>query len=208
MFGITDFPLFALSAALLVAAPGPDFVYVTTRGIAQGRTAGGLSALGISTGLLVHTLFAALGLSALIQASRTAYLLIKYAGAAYLIYLGLRTLLSRKRLLDPEKPVAMSRSSAVFRQGVLTNVFNPKAILTFLAFIPQFVDAGASNPVPQFLVLGITIAAIAAVWFGFVGYFAGIIGARLQRSPTMQRILTTASGAVLVLLGVRLLLER
>jgi threonine/homoserine/homoserine lactone efflux protein len=182
-------------------SPGPDFLYVTSRGIAQGKRAGVLSAAGISVGLLVHTLLAAFGLSAIIQASRTAYLIIKYIGAAYLIYLGIRACLSKA---DTEKTNLASFSKSAFHQGVLTNVFNPKAIITFMAFLPQFVDSRIARPIAPFLLLGVTLAVIALLWFVFTGYFAGMVGTFIKSRKGFQNAIKYISGSILVLLGIRL----
>ncbi|HSR18856.1 MAG TPA: LysE family translocator [Ignavibacteriaceae bacterium] len=205
MEGIINLPLFIISAAILVIAPGPDFIYVTSRGISEGHKAGVLSALGISVGLLIHTLFAAFGLSAIIQASSTAYILIKFAGAGYLIYLGIKALLRKDSLNSKE---IESKKGNVFKQGVLTNVFNPKAIITFMAFLPQFVDLKMSSHIIQFSILGIIIAVIAVLWFGLVGYFSGIIGSVIKKSRLFQNVVSYLSGTVMIALGLRLALKK
>lgn len=184
-------------------SPGPDFLYVTSRGIAQGKRAGVLSAAGISVGLLVHTLLAAFGLSAIIQASRTAYLIIKYIGAGYLIYLGARACLTKT---SNESATVQSFPKSAFHQGVLTNVFNPKAIITFMAFLPQFVDGKIAHPITPFLILGVTLALIALLWFVFTGYFAGMVGMFIKSRKGFQNAIKYVSGSILVLLGIRLAL--
>jgi threonine/homoserine/homoserine lactone efflux protein len=202
MSGILNFQLFVISAIIIVMAPGPDFLYVTTRGISQGKKAGVLSALGISVGLLIHTILAAFGLSAIIQASRIAYLVIKYIGAAYLVYLGIKTILSKKQ--QEETAGAENFKKGAFHQGILTNVFNPKAIVTFMAFLPQFVDSRISHPIAQFTLLGCILALVAAIWFSFTGYFSGLIGNFIKNSHHFQNGIKYLSGSVLVLLGLRL----
>jgi len=204
--GIINLPLFIISSAILVIAPGPDFIYVTSRGISEGHKAGVLSALGISVGLLIHTLFAAFGLSALIQASSAAYLLIKFAGAGYLIYLGFKALITKSKLNSETEN--SNKKGSVFNQGVLTNVFNPKAIVTFMAFLPQFVDIKISNPVMQFSILGAIIAVIAVIWFGIVGYFSGVVGSVIKKSRRFQTVVTYLSGTVMIALGLRLALKK
>lgn len=202
MTGIINFPFFVITSIILIMAPGPDFLYVTTRGISQGKRAGLLSAAGISTGLLIHTLLAAFGLSAIVQASRIAYEVIKYIGAAYLVYLGIKTVLSKDKLLDGENETGKKKNS--FHQGVLTNVFNPKAIITFMAFLPQFVDIKINHPIIQFLFLGIILSFIALIWFGMIGYFAGLIGSFIKGSRKFKNTVKYLSGSILVLLGLRL----
>jgi len=206
MDGIVNLPLFIISSIIIVIAPGPDFIYVTTRGISEGSKSGMLSAIGISTGLLVHTMFAAFGLSAIIQSSVLAYQVIKYLGAGYLIYLGIKALLGKED--NKTKEIENYSKTGVFRQGVITNVFNPKAVVTFVAFLPQFVNAHITNPVTQFFELGLILAFIAAAWFGIVGYFAGIIGAYIKKNIWFRRVIKYISGTVMVSLGLKAAFSR
>jgi threonine/homoserine/homoserine lactone efflux protein len=205
MIGIVNLPLFIITSIIIIVAPGPDFIYVTTRGVSQGKKAGTISALGISVGLLIHTLLAAFGLSAIIQTSRIAYLAIKYVGAGYLIFLGVKAIMTRNQLLS-DNDRNISRKGA-FHQGVLTNVFNPKAIITFMAFLPQFVDIRINHPIGQFLFLGVILSLIAVLWFGVVGYFAGLIGAFIKKSIPFQNGIRYLSGSILILLGLRLAMK-
>jgi threonine/homoserine/homoserine lactone efflux protein len=206
MVGIINLPLFIITSIIIIVAPGPDFIYVTTRGVSQGKKAGTVSALGISVGLLIHTLLAAFGLSAVIQTSRIAYLAIKYIGAGYLIFLGIKTFISRNQLLSGNEEKDSKKN--VFRQGVLTNVFNPKAIVTFMAFLPQFVDIKINHPIWQFLFLGVILSFIAVLWFGVVGYFAGLIGTFIRKNYLFQNGIKYLSGSILILLGLRLALKK
>jgi threonine/homoserine/homoserine lactone efflux protein len=202
MVGIINLPLFLITSLIIIIAPGPDFIYVTTRGVSQGKKFGALSALGISAGLLIHTMLAAFGLSAIIQASRIAYLAIQYIGAGYLIYLGLKTFMTNNTLMSGD--VKSQSKKSAFRQGVLTNLFNPKAIVTFMAFLPQFVDSKINHPISQFLFLGCILSFIAILWFGVVGYFAGLIGTCIKKSIVFQNVIKYLSGSILILLGIRL----
>jgi threonine/homoserine/homoserine lactone efflux protein len=206
MPGIINFPLFIITSIIIIMAPGPDFIYVTTRGVAQGKRAGTLSALGISVGLLIHTLLAAFGLSAIIHASRIAYEVIKYLGAGYLIYLGIKSLLTKESLIKENEKKTDNKNA--FHQGVLTNVFNPKAIITFMAFLPQFVDIKISHPIAQFLFLGFILALTAVIWFGIVGYFAGLVGSFVKKNKVFQRAIKYLSGSILILLGLRLAVRK
>jgi threonine/homoserine/homoserine lactone efflux protein len=207
MDGLINFPLFLISSLLIIIAPGPDFIYVTTRGISEGNKAGLLSALGISIGLLIHTLFAAFGLSAIIQASRFVYMIIKYIGAGYLIYIGIKFLLNRKKsnINDLKSEV---RKHNVLKQGIITNVFNPKAIVTFMAFLPQFVDIKITNPTGQFITLGMILSIMAVLWFSIIGYFAGSIGTYIRKNEKIQKWISCISGSVMIILGLRLALKR
>ncbi len=206
MEGILNYKLFLLSSIMIVAIPGQDFLYVMSRGMALGKKAGVISAIGISAGLMVHTLLAAFGLSVIIQTSAVAYMLIQYFGAAYLVYLGVKTLRTKGEL-NAEKPTKVN-SKNIFMQGVLTNVFNPKAVLVFIAFLPQFVDVHLSNPVSQLLFLGVTLSVVAVAWFSLVGYFAGFIGTFIKKNKSIQNVIRILSGSVLIGLGIRLAMQK
>ena len=202
MIDSTTFLLFVMGALALVASPGPDFLYVLSRGIAQGPKAGILSAVGISLGLLVHTALASLGLTVLLQTSFVAFQIVKFAGAIYLIYLGVKMLRSHGFSPQSERPAL--KSSAIVRQAMLTNVFNPKAALTFLAFLPQFVKPGNGSTEVQVLILGVTLVLLALAWFILIGTFAGSVGAWLHSRPRFSGWVQTLTGGVLIALGVRL----
>jgi threonine/homoserine/homoserine lactone efflux protein len=207
MEGIINFQLFIISSIIIIIAPGPDFIYVTTRGISDGNKAGVTSAIGISAGLLIHTLFAAFGLSAIIQASRIAYSIIKYLGAGYLIFIGIKAIISKNKI-DEFKTDRTYNNGNIFKQGILTNVFNPKAIVTFMAFLPQFVNVNISHPVTQFTLLGLILSTMAIIWFGFVGYFAGIFGSIIKRNKIIQDGIKYISGSIMILLGLRLAIKK
>jgi threonine/homoserine/homoserine lactone efflux protein len=207
MEGIINFQLFIISSIIIIIAPGPDFIYVTTRGISDGNKAGVISAIGISVGLLIHTLFAAFGLSAIIQASRIAYSIIKYLGAGYLIFIGIKAIISKNKI-DEFKTDRTYNNGNIFKQGILTNVFNPKAIVTFMAFLPQFVNGDISHPVIQFTLLGLILSTMAIIWFGFVGYFAGIFGSIIKRNKIIQEGIKYISGSIMILLGLRLAIKK
>lgn len=207
MDGFLNIPLFLISSILLIIAPGPDFIYVTTRGISEGNKAGLLSAVGISIGVLIHTLFVAFGLSTIIQASGFVYLIIKYVGAGYLIFLGIKILLNRK-VPSEEDAIPVTKKSNVLRQGIITNVFNPKVIITFMAFLPQFVDTSVTNPMAQFIGLGLALSIMSLIWFSAVGFFAGSFGAYIQKNSRIQNWINRIGGSVMILLGLRLALQK
>ena len=205
MLGDTNLVLFLTASLVVIVAPGPDNILVLTRGISQGRKAALVSAGGASVGLVCHSLFAAAGLSAILAQSAVAFSVVKYAGAAYLIYLGAKTLLSRGGFaLSGEAGTLRLRS--VFAQGVASNVMNPKIAVFFLAYLPQFVDPAAGGTAPQLLLLGLTFALLTWIVFSLLGYFSGTLGDRLVRRPRLSDALRWITGGVFVLLGLRLAL--
>ena len=193
--------VFALASFLLIVVPGPAVLYVVTRSIAQGRRAGLVSMLGVEAGGLVHVTAAAIGLSAIIASSATAFTVVKLAGAAYLISIGVRRLVAREEAL-PAATVAGRSAKRLFAQGVVVNVLNPKTAVFFLAFLPQFVDPARGTVTLQFLVLGLTFVAVAMVSDGAYALAAGTAGDRLRGSERVRRWLGRFSGAVFVGLGV------
>ena len=210
MSGVHDFGLFIISGLLLNVAPGPDTAYIAGRSVQLGWRGGILAALGISTGCLSHVFAAALGLSALLVASSTAFAAVKWAGAAYLCYVGLTMLLSRPR--DPnemrpreENAVALSR---VFWQGALTNVLNPKVAMFFLAFLPQFVDADAPHKPFAFLTLGLIFVFNGTLWCLAVAVAAARAAGRLRKSGHTMAWINRGLGALFIYLGGRIALAQ
>ncbi|SFR34952.1 Threonine/homoserine/homoserine lactone efflux protein [Halogeometricum rufum] len=190
----TTFLAFCGAAVALILTPGPDTMYVLARGM-QGRGAGVRSALGISTGVLVHTAAAALGLAALLRAAPTAYRLVKYAGAAYLVYLGVSAVRD-----DEFDPAIETDAEASFRRGVLVNALNPKVALFFLAFLPGFAGSG-SGADARMLLLGATYAALTALYLTVVAVASGRVG-RILSSSRFSSGLSWLGGSVMVALGV------
>ena len=201
MISLTTIGLFAAASLVLAITPGPDLLYIATRSVAQGRSAGVVSALGVHTGVLIHTFAAALGLSALIAASATAFSIVKYAGAAYLIYLGLKTLLSKEDTLEI-RPTDRSKLTKVFYQGLITNVLNPKVILFFLAFLPQFVDPAQGNIALQLILFGLLLIAVTLPIDISVGLAGGAIGSWLKRKRNVQKASKWVTGSVFIILGI------
>src|SRR5215831_17058152 len=154
MFGIHDLPLFVVSGILLNMTPGQDTLYIVGRTVSQGRRAGLLSVAGITSGCIVHSLAAAFGLSAILATSARAFTVVKLAGGAYLVYLGVKMLLDRSASNGPATDLEPEGDMAIYRAGLLTNVLNPKVALFFLAFLPQFITAGTDTRVLAFLSLG------------------------------------------------------
>jgi threonine/homoserine/homoserine lactone efflux protein len=191
--------LFSLAALALIVVPGPAVLYIVARGVDQGRRAGVVSALGIAAGSTVHVAAATVGISALVVSSARAFELVKYAGAAYLVFLGVRRLLTRDEASDEAPEQAPLRS--VFAQGVIVNVLNPKTALFFLAFLPQFVDPEAGSVALQTLVLGTTFAVLALASDSLYGLAAGSLGGALRRSAAFLRVQRYVSGSIFVGLG-------
>ena len=209
MFGITQFPFFIVAVLLLNATPGPDTAYIVGRSVSQGRSAGLVSALGISAGCCVHSLACAFGLTALLAASAAAFTVIKLVGAAYLVYLGVMLLLKRPAadLNDeaPAPPVAATRSlRALFLQGFWTNVLNPKVVLFFVSFFPQFVSAASPHKTLAFLVLGAVFVLMSTGWNGTVAWLAGTITRRMGKNLSLRRWLDRLIGSAFVALGIKL----
>ena len=171
MIGLNDFLLFAFASLMLNITPGNDMLYVATRSASQGVKAGIVSSLGIAGGCLVHLLAAVIGLSAIIANSAVAFNIIKYIGAAYLVFLGIRSFLSKQNKFDLNDKIEKIPLSKLFWQGVFTNVLNPKVALFFLAFLPQFIHPEKGNAPLQILLLGL--------WFNFSGTIVNIIVAML-----------------------------
>ena len=197
--------LYVAASLALIATPGQDMLYVITRSLAQGRLAGVCSAIGVCCGILVHTALVALGLGALLLASEGLFAAVKLAGAAYLVYLGLRLLLSR---LPPAALRAAAgrplTAAGLVAQGMLSNVTNPKIVLFFLAFLPQFVEPHGAHPTRDLVFLGVLYAAMALPVKAAVGIAAGSLSERMLRSPAALAWMNRASGVVLVGLGLRL----
>jgi threonine/homoserine/homoserine lactone efflux protein len=196
--------LFMAAGLALNVTPGPDMLYVATRSTAEGRRAGIVSALGIGAGTLVHVAALALGLSAALAAVPVAYDAVRWAGAAYLVWLGARALLRPAPALG-EATIAPAPLGAVFRQGVVTNVLNPKVALFFLAFLPQFVDASRGSPVAQIVALGLLFDVQGTLVNLVVALAASRAGVALRRGRG-ARVLQRVTGGVFLLLGARLAL--
>lgn len=196
--------LYVVASLALIATPGQDMLYVIARSLAQGRAAGLCSALGVSLGILVHTALAALGIAALLQASETLFVALKLGGAAYLTYLGLRMIFARNAARDAAKPARPLAPLALVGQGVLSNVSNPKIVIFFMAFLPQFVDPASAHPTRDLVFLGALYAAMAFVVKGAIAWAIASVARRAPPSPRVIAWGERAGGAILVALGVRL----
>ncbi len=194
--------LYVAASLALIVTPGQDMLYVVSRSLAQGRLAGVCSALGVSLGILVHTALAALGVGALLHAVPSLFLALRIAGAAYLVYLGVRMLACAPRMVPGYR--ARAPLLTVVREGIVSNVSNPKIVLFFVAFLPQFVEPSSPHATRDLVFLGALYAALALPVKAAVGIAAGAFSERLARSPCAIAWMNRAGGAVLVALGLRL----
>jgi threonine/homoserine/homoserine lactone efflux protein len=211
MLGIHHYWLFIATAILLIITPGQDTFFILGRSLSAGRNAGIAAALGISTGSVAHTVLAALGLSALLATSPSAFMAVKLAGAAYLVYIGVRAVLSKGGGLPGEgggAPEGARVRWAAFRQGVLTNLLNPKVALFFLALLPQFIDAGSTHKVGAFLALGLSFVALGVAWCVMLAVAAAKLRGVFLRRPSMATVLNRVAGAVFIGLGIKLATSR
>jgi len=204
MFGIHNFGLFLAAGVLLNLTPGPDTLYILGRSAAQGREAGVASALGISLGSVFHTCAAALGLSAILATSALAFVAIKLVGGAYLVFLGIKMILDRRRKLILPSNFRRRTAIAAFRQGVLTNVLNPKVALFFLAFLPQFIDPASNMKIAAFIALGLTFVTTGTIWCLVLAWFASRFSERWRNNESIAQWLNRTAGAVFIFLGLRL----
>jgi threonine/homoserine/homoserine lactone efflux protein len=209
MLGIHHYGWFLATAIVLVITPGQDTFFILGRSLSGGRAAGIAAALGISAGSVLHTFAAALGLSALLATSPYAFMAVKFTGAAYLIYIGVRALLSRESGL-PREQTAMGGAGewTAFRQGVLSNLLNPKVALFFLALMPQFITAGSTNKVGAFLALGLSFVALGVAWCVVLAIAAARLRGAFLRRPSMANVLNKVAGVMFVALGLRLATAR
>jgi RhtB (resistance to homoserine/threonine) family protein len=208
MFGITHFGFFVIAVFLLNLTPGPDTAYIVGRSVAQGRGAGLISALGISAGCCVHSLACAFGLTALLAASATAFTAIKFVGALYLMYLGVRLIFTKPAAVEAAGTTratgAPKSLRQLFLQGFWTNVLNPKVVLFFVSFFPQFVTTGSDHKALAFLTLGVVFVAMSTVWNSFVAWIAGSVTQRFSGKPGLKRWLDRGVGSAFVGLGIKL----
>jgi len=203
-----QFFAFLGTAILLTLSPGPDNMLVLSVGMAKGRLRGVAFGLGCGLGCLSHTLLAAVGVSALIAASPLAFTALKVAGGLYLAWLGFGALRSRGAGKVGQAEGAVESPRSLFFKGVFANAINPKVVLFFLSFLPQFVAAGRGDANLQILLLGLTFTAQAVVLFGLLGLFSGNIGAWLNRRPKAGMWLDRLAGVVFITLGLRLIIAR
>lgn len=209
MFGIHDLPLFIISGLLLNILPGPDSLLIMTRSATQGWRAGVAASLGIGAGTMVHIFAAALGLSAVLSTSATAFTVVKLVGAAYILYMAVGLLRSRKASAEAKAPVLQTLPyRKIFAQGFLTNVLNPKVALFFLAFVPQFIALEAPSKAMAFIVLGCIFNFNGMLWCCGLALTTAKASERLKLNPSVSLWLNRATGGLFVWLGVKLALSK
>lgn len=203
--GIENFIAFLVATVLFVLTPGIETVFLINKSISQGRRSGVYTSFGLNTGALVHTLFGALGLSIMVAKSAIFFALIKYLGAAYLIYLGVAKVMSKKGLIaDTNEEQKKDSAKSSFTSGFVTNILNPKVALFFIAFFPQFISpAEIENPVP-FIVLGVIYATMTTVWYLVLTSFAGSFSTKIKENEKIGVRLNKVSGAIFVLMGLQI----
>ena len=207
MIGIENFGAFLLAGIILNLTPGADTMYILARSISQGKKAGIYSVLGISSGIIVHTFAAAFGLSLIIAQSALAFNVIKYLGAAYLVFLGIKSLTSSKKteLVHIQQKLSGKK---IFLSGMLTNVLNPKVALFFLAFLPQFIQLQhAQNPGP-YLILGMSFVATATLWTMIIALLSARFASFIRQNQHVERWINRSAGVVFILLGLKIALEK
>lgn len=213
MLDIVHFPLFVASVVLLCVTPGPDLAYIIGQSMVRGRRAGILSATGVALGSCTHAIASALGLTALIAASPLLFTVIKYIGAAYLIYLGAKMMLStfgvsKERPLDVQSNMAEVETRRLMLRGFITSITNPKVLLFFIAFFPQFVVIEGDHHVISFLVLGMVYALIGVMIDVLFAILAGGAAGAVAKNQTLRKMLDRVVGATFIGLGIRLALTR
>ncbi|QDU32758.1 Homoserine/homoserine lactone efflux protein [Poriferisphaera corsica] len=194
--------LFIGVTAVLAVTPGPDVIYVLTRGMAQGTKAALAAAFGFATGSLAHTAFAIVGISAILQASAVAFMVIKLVGAGYLIYLGLRALFDKSHF-DISGKLEGKQIKQIYKQSVIANILNPKVAIFYLSFLPQFINQD-SRAWTQLLELGAVFMVMTILVFGVIGVFAAKLGEQLKKNDKIAGSIRYVSGSVLCLLGIGL----
>ena len=209
MFGIENYLGFIVAGLVLNITPGADSIYIMTRSIAQGKRAGIYSVLGVSTGGLVHTIFASVGLSVILAKSATAFMIVKYLGVAYLVYLGVRMLIEKNNLFENEsQQFDHLNLGKIYRQGLITNILNPKVALFFLAFLPQFIEPGSTNGALPFLLLGATFMTTGTLWCLFLAYASSLVTKTLRNNDKIGKIMQKVSGGIFIGLGLKLFFSK
>lgn len=208
MLSIEQISGFLAAAVLITLSPGPDNMMVLGVGMSRGRARGMAFGLGCALGCLSHTLLATIGVSALIAASPAAFTALKVAGGLYLVWLGFGALRSRGGAKASDVPAEPEPLPKMFMRGVLANAINPKVVLFFLSFLPQFVVAAHGHANVQTAALGIIFTIQAAILFGLLGYFSGSVGRWLARSPKAGMWLDRVAGGIFVALGLKLIVSR
>lgn len=209
MSGIENFSLFIISAIIFVLTPGIDTIFILNKSLTKGKKTGFYSSLGICSGILVHTSFAALGLSIILAKSAIAFSLIKYLGAAYLIYIGLKALFSKKETLSFKQQTETTESIwTSYRSGIITNVLNPKVALFFLSFFPQFISKTNTDSALPFFILGFTYAGLGIIWCFILAHFSATFSNKLKKNEKFNFWLNKTSSVIYILMGLKIAMSK
>ncbi len=209
MFGIVNYGTFLISGILLNLTPGTDTMYILGRSISQGKKAGIVSVLGISTGIVFHIILATLGLSVILAKSDLAFKIVKYIGAMYLVFLGIQNIVKKKDgTFELKNHKEEFNYKKIYISGILTNLLNPKVGLFFLAFLPQFIDPNYAESFLPFLILGATFLTTSTTWCMILSIFASKISDGFRKNYKIKKWLDTATGALFIGLGIKLALAK
>lgn len=208
MIAINNYELFIVSCLILNITPGTDTIYILSRSIGQGKRSGVLSVLGIMTGIFIHTILVAFGLSLIVSKSLLAFSVIKYTGAAYLICLGIKTFKRHGQTVLIQKNINVVKNSEIYFQGVLTNLLNPKVILFFLTFLPQFIVPDRGNFNLGIVMLGLTFVFTGGLWCILLVYFSSYITSKVRENSKISNFLNYASGFVFITLGFKVAFDK
>ncbi|MGD9366442.1 MAG: LysE family translocator [Desulfobacteraceae bacterium] len=206
MIGTSNFTLFILTSIAVILMPGPAMLFVISNGLTRGPKASIAAAFGTTTGVFFHLFCTAFGLAVILKTSAIAFAVVKFAGAAYLICLAIKTVLSKEQIVDNLNVSEKSRNS-IFWQGILINILNPKLSIFFLAFLPQFIDSSLASSISQTLVLGTVFMVMTIILFIFYGLFASLLRRKVLNSPKILNAIKWCFASVFMALGVRLALS-
>lgn len=206
---LDSYLLFVFASIILCIVPGPDMIFLLSRTLAQGKKAGIAAAIGINVGAYLHLFAAVLGISAILASSAYAFTIIKWLGAAYLVYIGIKILVSKQgTVIIDERDIKKQNLRKIYWQGFLSDALNPKVAIFFLAFLPQFVSPASENRTSQILFLGITVNVIAIIINLVLVYFSSTLTSRLRENTAISRWLNKIMGSIFILLGLRLASEK
>lgn len=207
---VQNLPLFIASSVIFILTPGLDTIFVVNKSITESKKSGLVSAVGISFGVMFHTLLASLGLSIILAQSTIAFSIVKYLGVGYLVFMGIRAIIQKNNILDSVQTVTASQNklSKIFWMATLTNILNPKVALFFLAFFPPFVKAGASGTSQGFFFLGTLYAAMSLTWLVILSALVSTFSDKIRSSSKAQNIIQKVSGVAFIFLGIKIAISK
>ncbi len=207
MIDFTSLYMFIAASFLLCLAPGPDNIYVLTQGMTKSKKAAIVTTLGLCSGIIIHTSAAAFGISVIFQTSELAFNLVKYIGAAYLLYIAYQAFRHRNDKLDLSVQDSSNELKKMYAKGFIMNIFNPKVSIFFLAFLPQFVNPELGNVPMQMIILGLVFMALTVVVFSSIGIAGNMLSSKLMENPSISKVLNILTSFVLGALAVKLALS-